>query len=49
MGFYSLLHVLTWAMTRYRLPVDAVAIVFAAVGMVDLWGRLKAAGQAPVK
>lgn len=33
MGFYSLLHVLTWAMTRYRLPVDAVGVVFAALGI----------------
>lgn len=28
--FYSLLHILTWAMPRYRLPVDAVLIIFAA-------------------
>jgi len=27
---YSLLHILTWAMPRYQLPVDAVAVVFAA-------------------
>lgn len=33
---YSLLHLLTWAMVRYRLPVDAVLVVFAAVAGVDL-------------
>jgi len=34
MAFYSLLHIFTWAMSRYRLPVDAVALVFAA-GAID--------------
>ena len=32
-AFYSLLHILTWAMTRYRLPIDAVALVFAALAV----------------
>jgi hypothetical protein len=31
--FYSLLHILTWAMTRYRLPVDAALLPFAALGV----------------
>jgi hypothetical protein len=39
MAFYSLLHILTWAMTRYRLPVDAVAIIFAALAISDLAPR----------
>ncbi|MCB0045459.1 MAG: glycosyltransferase family 39 protein [Caldilineaceae bacterium] len=34
--FYSLLHILTWAMTRYRLPVDAVLLIFAARSLVLL-------------
>ncbi len=34
--FYSLLHILTWAMPRYRLPVDAVLLIFAAVGLSNL-------------
>jgi hypothetical protein len=34
--FYSLLHILTWAMPRYRLPVDAVALPFAALAFVHL-------------
>ncbi|MFL7809113.1 MAG: ArnT family glycosyltransferase [Anaerolineae bacterium] len=39
-GFYTLLHVLTWAMVRYRLPVDAVLWPLAALGVRDLvvWG-----------
>ena len=36
MGFYSVLHILTWAMSRYRLPVDAVALPFAAMAIVEL-------------
>ena len=35
--FYSLLHILTWAMPRYRLPVDAVLILFAALAVHQLW------------
>lgn len=30
---YTLLHLLTWALIRYRLPVDAVLLVFAAYGV----------------
>jgi hypothetical protein len=39
MGFYSLLHVLTWAMIRYRLPVDAVALPFAALAIERMSDR----------
>lgn len=39
-GFYSLLHILTWAMPRYRLPVDAALVIFAAAAMSDLFGRI---------
>jgi hypothetical protein len=34
--FYSVLHVLTWAFPRYRLPVDAVLMPFAALAIVAL-------------
>jgi hypothetical protein len=37
--FYSLLHIFTWAMVRYRLPVDAVLIVFAALAIQDIYAR----------
>ena len=33
---YSVLHILTWAMPRYRLPVDAVALPFAALALAQL-------------
>jgi hypothetical protein len=38
-AFYTLLHVLTWAMVRYRLPVDAVLIILAAMALRDLYTR----------
>lgn len=33
---YSLIHIFTWTLIRYRLPVDAVLVLFAAVGISDL-------------
>jgi hypothetical protein len=36
MAFYSVLHIFTWAMSRYRLPVDAVALPFASLAIVAL-------------
>ncbi|MFZ0547951.1 MAG: glycosyltransferase family 39 protein [Candidatus Promineifilaceae bacterium] len=36
---YTAIHLLTWALIRYRLPVDAVMIVFAGSAVVDLWER----------
>jgi 4-amino-4-deoxy-L-arabinose transferase-like glycosyltransferase len=35
-AFYTLIHILSWALIRYRLPVDAVLIVFAGSGMVEI-------------
>jgi hypothetical protein len=35
-AFYSVLHVMTWAFPRYRLPVDAVLVVFAGLGVGEL-------------
>jgi hypothetical protein len=46
MVFYTVLHLLTWAMIRYRLPVDAVLLIFAALALARLsagwsiWDRL---------
>ena len=37
---YSGIHILTWTLIRYRLPVDAVLIPFAAMGLRDLAQRL---------
>jgi len=38
---YTGLHLLTWALIRYRLPVDAVLLIFAASGIVDLARRVR--------
>lgn len=40
-AFYSLLHIFTWAMSRYRLPVDAVAVPFAALAISESWTALR--------
>ncbi|NUQ83843.1 MAG: glycosyltransferase family 39 protein [Anaerolineales bacterium] len=37
---YSGVHILTWTLIRYRLPVDAVMIPFAALALHDLSQRL---------
>jgi hypothetical protein len=37
---YSGVHILTWTLIRYRLPVDAVLIPFAGLALYDLAGRL---------
>lgn len=36
---YSGIHLLSWSLIRYRLPVDAVWLVFAAYGIMDLVQR----------
>jgi hypothetical protein len=41
-GFYTLLHLLTWALIRYRLPLDAVLMPFAAVAALGIWDRFVA-------
>jgi hypothetical protein len=33
---YSVLHIFTWAMPRYRLPVDAVMLPLAALGVYQI-------------
>lgn len=48
---YSAIHLLTWALIRYRLPVDAVLIPFAALAIANLvqrmavWHPTKVRGQ----
>jgi 4-amino-4-deoxy-L-arabinose transferase-like glycosyltransferase len=37
---YSGVHILTWTLVRYRLPVDAVLIPFAASALVELSQRV---------
>jgi hypothetical protein len=36
---YTGIHLLSWALIRYRLPVDAVLILFAAYGLADMFAR----------
>jgi len=43
-SFYSVMHILTWAMVRYRLPIDALSMPFAALGVDDLLTRLRRHG-----
>jgi hypothetical protein len=38
---YTLIHLLSWALIRYRLPVDAVLLIYAALGFDDLTRRVK--------
>jgi hypothetical protein len=40
---YSAVHLLSWALVRYRLPVDAVLVLFAAYGLNDLLQRIRQA------
>ena len=37
---YSGVHILTWTLIRYRLPVDAVLIPFASLALVDVAERI---------
>ena len=37
---YTMVHLLSWSLVRYRLPIDAVLVIFAALSMVDLAARL---------
>ncbi len=35
-GVYTAIHILSWSLIRYRLPVDAVMLMFAGVAAVEL-------------
>ncbi len=37
---YSSIHILTWTLIRYRLPVDAVLIPFSALALQDVYQRV---------
>lgn len=39
-GAYTLIHLASWPGARYRLPLDALLIPFAALAVVHLWDRL---------
>jgi hypothetical protein len=40
--FYTAIHLLTWALIRYRLPVDALLLPFAAYSLVALFNKIGA-------
>jgi 4-amino-4-deoxy-L-arabinose transferase-like glycosyltransferase len=44
-GVYTAVHLLSWALVRYRLPVDAVLVLFAGLALVDLAERIPALGR----
>jgi hypothetical protein len=35
---YAAIHILTWTLIRYRLPIDAVTTIFAALIFVHIAG-----------
>jgi 4-amino-4-deoxy-L-arabinose transferase-like glycosyltransferase len=37
---YTVVHLLSWALIRYRLPIDAVLLVFAGLAVSEVWVRL---------
>lgn len=39
-AIYTAIHLLSWALIRYRLPIDAVLVIFAGVGLADLGSRI---------
>jgi len=34
---YAGIHILTWTLIRYRLPIDAILVIFAALSLERLW------------
>jgi hypothetical protein len=40
MVIYTTIHLLTWTLVRYRLPVDAILIIFAGLALVELARRI---------
>jgi hypothetical protein len=44
---YTSIHLLTWTLIRYRLPVDAVLLIFAALGIENLARRFRLLSPAP--
>jgi 4-amino-4-deoxy-L-arabinose transferase-like glycosyltransferase len=39
-AIYTAIHLLTWTLIRYRLPVDAILLIFAGAAIVDIWAKL---------
>ncbi len=45
-GLYSAVHLLSWSLVRYRLPVDAILLLYAGLAVSVLWARLERSRQA---
>jgi hypothetical protein len=43
---YTGIHILTWTLIRYRIPVDVILVIFAGYGIYDLVERVVARRQA---
>ncbi|VAW33116.1 hypothetical protein MNBD_CHLOROFLEXI01-1635 [hydrothermal vent metagenome] len=43
---YTGIHILTWTLIRYRLPVDAILAIFAGYGLLNIVERVMARRQA---
>jgi 4-amino-4-deoxy-L-arabinose transferase-like glycosyltransferase len=37
---YTGIHVLTWTLIRYRLPIDAILLIFAGCALTDIYQRI---------
>lgn len=46
MLIYSGIHILSWALIRYRLPVDALLTIFAGLAFTDIYNRIFVAQRA---
>jgi hypothetical protein len=42
-AFYTAIHVFSWTLVRYRLPVDAVLLLFAGLALLSIGQRLASA------
>ncbi len=49
MAAYTAIHLLTWTLIRYRLPVDTVLILFAGAALAALGERLAARSRTPAE
>jgi hypothetical protein len=38
---YAVIHILTWTLIRYRLPIDALLVIFAALALAGIWAFLR--------
>ncbi len=49
MAAYTAIHLLTWTLIRYRLPVDTVLVLFAGAALAALAERLSARSRTPAE